>query len=163
MAELKHGSVTISLPGLSSISEKAGNLSRDEVQRLAKAAPSIAQACDDSADGIEGAGPSFMLPASVTVSELRAAAVRTRSLDRSIAETEYALVVLRQNRLLEVAASLQLVGVVNDQAKTQGKRTPRFLSLFTRVFAFFKKTKAKKEEADTTTQTTTDEALPKAA
>ena len=45
---------------------------------------------------------------------------------------------------------------------TQGKRTPRFLSLFTRVFAFFKKTKPKKEEPTPTTQTPT-EALPKAA
>lgn len=145
MAEFKHGSVSISLPGLSSISEKAGNLSKEEVLRLAKAAPSIAQTCEEAADGIEVAGPSFVLPPGVTVDELRAACARTRILDRGIAEVEYVLVVLRQNRLLEVAASLQLVGTVNDQAQIQGKRNPRFLGLFSRVIGFFKKTRAKKE------------------
>jgi hypothetical protein len=145
MAEFKHGSVSISLPGLSSLSEKAGNLSKDEVLRLAKAAPTIAQTCDEAADGIEVAGPSFVLPPGVTLDELRAAGARTRVLDRGIAELEYALVVLRQNRLLEVAASLQLVGQVNDQAQTQGKRNPRYIEIFWKVISFFKKTRAKKE------------------
>lgn len=145
MADFKHGSIVVSVPGLSAMSEKAGNLSKDEVLRLAKAAPSIAAVCDYAAEGIEVAGGSFALPPGVTADELRAAAVRTRALDRAISEVEYASVVLRQNRLLEVAASLQLVGQVNDQAKTQGKRNPRFLELFSRVFGFFQKTRTKKE------------------
>lgn len=148
MAEFKHGSITVVIPGIWSISEKAGNLSKDEVQSLAKAAPIIAQACEDAADGAEVAGPSFMLPVGVTIDELRSAAIRTRSLDKAIAEAEYTLVVLRQTRLLEVATSLQLVGQVNDQAKAQGKRNPRFLELFSRVFDFFKKNKTSKKEAE---------------
>lgn len=145
MSEFKHGSVFISLPSLTSLSEKAGNLSKEEVLRLAKAAPAIAQACEEAADAIEVAGPSFVLPAGVTPDELRAAGARTKTLDRAIAEAEYALMVLRQNRLLEVAESLQLVGQVNDQAKTQGKRHPRFRGIFAKVIGFFKKTRTKKE------------------
>jgi hypothetical protein len=155
MAEFKHGSITVVIPGIWSLSEKAGNLSKDEVQSLAKAAPIIAQVCEDAADGAEVAGPSFMLPQGVSVDELRSAAIRTRSLDKAIAEAEYTLVVLRQNRLLEVATSLQLVGQVNDQGKIQGKRNPRFLELFARVFEFFKKTKTPKKEAAPTQEATT--------
>ena len=150
MAEFKHGSISVVVPGIWSISEKAGNLSKEEVKSLAKAAPIISQACEDAADGIEVAGPSFMLPAGVSADELRAAAIRTRALDKAIAEAEYTLVVLRQNRLLEVATSLQLVGQVNDQGKIQGKRNPRFLELFARVFDFFKKAPRAKKEAEST-------------
>jgi hypothetical protein len=153
MADFKHGSIVVTVPGIWSISEKAGNLSKDEVKSLAKAAPIIAQTCEDAADGIEVAGPSFMLPEGVSADELRSAAIRTRALDKAIAEAEYVLVVLRQNRLLEVATSFELVGQVNDQGKTQGKRNPRFLELFARVFDFFKKAPRAKKEAEPTQPT----------
>lgn len=147
MAELKHGNISLSIPGLPAFSERAGNLSKEDVLRLAKAAPDIAQACDDAADAVELAGPSFVLPAGVTPEELRAAGARTRTLDRSIAEAEYVLRVLKQSRLVEVNTSLQLVGQVNDQAKTQGKRQPRFRALFAKVSGFFKRTRLRKDGA----------------
>ncbi len=137
MSEIQHGTVTVSIPDEFTLPAQAGNMSQDEVRRIAKAPRGIGLVCDAAADALEKSGTRFTAPAGVTPASLRAKGTRAEGIDQVILDLEVVLNKLKQANLLFDADAYDEIRKTNDQVKAQGKRDPEVLVMFKPVVDFF--------------------------
>ena len=64
MADIRHGTVTVTIDDAFTPPAEAGNLSPSEVLRIAKAPRGIGLICDATADAVEKAGAKFTIKSS---------------------------------------------------------------------------------------------------
>ena len=137
MADIRHGSVTVTIADNLAPPPEAGNLGPDEVRRIAKAPRGIGLICDATADGIEKSGGKFAPPPGVTAATLRALGKRAEGIDQVILDLEVVLNKLKQANLLFDAEAWEEIRKTNDQVKAQGKHDPEILVMFKPLLDFF--------------------------
>jgi hypothetical protein len=137
MADIRHGTVTVTIADELAPPPEAGNLGPDEVRRIAKAPRGIGLICDSTADAIEKSGGRFSPPTSVTAASLRAAGRRAEEIDQVLVDLEVVLNKLKQANLLFDAEAWEQIRKTNDQVKAQGKHDPEILVMFKPLLDFF--------------------------
>ncbi len=139
MAEIKHGSVTITLPEGVELPEEAGKLSPLEVQRLPKARRLPGWTCDRVAASIESleGEDEFHPPQGVTPEALREAGRLAHALHQNINDLEVVLQRLKQAELLYGAHAHKMLCATNDQYKAQAKRRPMLRFRFEPLKVYF--------------------------
>jgi ABC-type transporter Mla subunit MlaD len=137
MAEIKHGTVAVTIADELALPPEAGSLSPEEVSHLPKAPRGIGLAITNAADALEKAGERFTAPKGVSKAALLAAAERADGIDQVIVDLEVVLTRLKQANLLFDAQAWELLRTVNDQVRAQGKRDPELLAMFSDVLNFF--------------------------
>jgi hypothetical protein len=136
MAEVKHGSVTVTLPDPLSPPPEAGKMTPEQVQRLPKARRGLGLLGQHVADAINKLGPSFILPAGVTVEILVAACERAEGADQVITDLDVVTTRMKQANLLWDAAAWELFLKINDQVKAQSKHDPEIAKAFAVLIEF---------------------------
>lgn len=139
MADLKHGSIVLTLPDNLAPPAQAGKLSDKEVARIPRTPHGIGNACQQVADAIGKSGDRFTLPAGITAESLLAAGERAEGIDRVLLDCEVILRTLRQANLIFDAAAYEELRKVNDQVKAQGKYAPELAAMFRPLTEFFAK------------------------
>jgi len=130
MAEVKHGTVSVTIPDSLTPPDRAGKLTPDEVKRLPKPPRGIGLVGAHTADAIDKAGDKLTLPKDIAAELLRAACERADNIDQVIVDLEVVLGILKQANLLFDAEAWELLRKVNGQVKEQGKFNPELLSIF---------------------------------
>ncbi len=136
MADIKHGSVTVTVPNDLTPPANAGKLSPDEVQRIPKAPRGIGLVGAQTADAIDKAGAKLTLPTGVTAAALSAACARADGIDQVIIDLEVVLATLKQANLLFDAEAWELLRRVNGQVKEQMKFAPELEPMFRLLLEF---------------------------
>jgi hypothetical protein len=136
MAEVKHGSVAVTLPDSLTPPPEAGKMTPEEVQRLPKARRGIGLVGQHVADAIVKLGPSFILPAGVTAETLLAACERAEGIDQVLTDLGVIEGRLKQANLLWDAEAWQLLLKINDQVKAQLKHDPEIAKAFSFLIEF---------------------------
>ena len=136
MADIKHGTVTVTVPNTLTPPANAGTLSPDEVQRIPKAPRGIGLVGTQTADAIDKAGAKLTLPAGVTSAALSAACARADGIDQVIVDLEVVLATLKQANLLFDAEAWELLRRVNGQVKEQMKFAPELEPMFRLLLDF---------------------------
>lgn len=139
MAEVKHGTVSVTVADTLAPPPNAGKLSADEVKRLPRARRGIGLVCQHTANAIDNLGPKFTLPADVTAASLLAAGNRAEDIDQVIIDLEVVLATLKQANLMFDAAAWEQIRKVNDQVKAQAKHNPELLAPFKALIDYFAK------------------------
>jgi hypothetical protein len=137
VAEIKHGTVVVTIPDELEPPEQAGNLSPEQVQRIPKAKRGLGLVCEATAEALEKAGSTFTPPSDVTAVSLRESGSRAEGIDQVILDLEVVLNKLRQANLLFDAVAWEQIRKMNDQVKTQGKHVPELLVMFKPLLDFF--------------------------
>jgi hypothetical protein len=137
MADIRHGTVTVTIGDAFAPPPEAGNLSPDEVRRIAKAPRGIGLICEATADAAEKAGAKFTPPAGVTPERLRALGDRAEGIDQVILDLEVVLNKLKQANLLFDAEAWEQIRKMNDQVRVQGKHDPELSVMFKPLLDFF--------------------------
>ena len=137
MADIRHGTVTVTIADDFAPPPEAGNLGPDEVRRIAKPPRGIGLVCDATADAIEKSGARFAPPAGVTPASLRGTGKRAEGIDQVILDLEVVLNKLKQANLLFDAEAWEQIRRTNDQVKAQGKHDPEVLIMFKPLLDFF--------------------------
>lgn len=137
MAEIKHGTVSVTIHDTLAPPDRAGKMSPDEVARTPKPPRGLGLACDNAADAMGKAGAKFAAPAGVSPETLIAAAKRADGIDQVILDLEVVLATLKQANLLFDAEAWEQIRKVNDQVKAQAKHNPELLVMFKSVLDFF--------------------------
>ncbi len=130
MAEVKHGTVSLTIADNLTPPPNAGSLSADEVKRLPKAPRGIGLVGMHTADAITKAGDKLTLPKGVTADALLAACDRADGIDQVIVDLEVVLTILKQANLLFDAEAWELLRKVNGQLKEQMKYNPELAPIF---------------------------------
>lgn len=137
MSEIQHGTVRVSIPDEFTLPAQAGNLSPEEVRRIAKSPRGIGSVCEVAADILEKSGTRFAAPAGVTPASLRTSGKRAEGIDQVIFDLDVVLNKLKQGNLLLDAEAWEQIRKINDQVKVQGKHDPEVLVMFKPVLDFF--------------------------
>ena len=137
VAEIKHGSVAVTIPDELAPPEEAGNLAPEDVRRIPKAPRGLGLVCEATADALEKAGTSFTPPSEVTPASLRHMGSRAEGIDQVILDLEVVFNRLKQANLLFDAAAWEQIRKMNDQVKAQGKHDPELLVKFKPLLDFF--------------------------
>jgi hypothetical protein len=137
MADIRHGTVTVTIADEYAPPPEAGNLGPDEVRRIAKPPRGLGLICDATADGVEKSGGKFAPPGNVTAASLRAVGKRAEGIDQVILDLEVVLNKLKQANLLFDAEAWEQIRKTNDQVKAQGKHDPEVLVMFKPLLDFF--------------------------
>jgi hypothetical protein len=104
---------------------QAGNMSPDDVRRIAKAPRRLGLVCDAAADILEKSGSKLTAPAGVAPASLRAKGKRAEGIDQVILDLEVVMNKLKQANLPFDADAHDEVRKTNDHVKAQGKRDPK--------------------------------------
>lgn len=139
MAEIKHGTVTLTVADHLAPPQSAGQLTKEEVARLPRAPRGVGLACAQAADALEKAGPAFTVPSAISKDALLSAAARADGIDQVIVDVEVILTRLKQANLMFDAEAWSLLRQLNDQVKAQGKHNPELLNIFDPIVRFFAK------------------------
>ena len=145
MAEIKHGTVVVTIADDLTPPAQAGKLSPQEVSRLARAPRAVGLACEQAADAMDKASGQFVPPAGVTPETLVAAAARADRIDQGIVDLEVVLHILKQANLLFDGDAWEQLRKVNDQIKAQSKHAPELAVMFKDTLAFFAKPSREKK------------------
>lgn len=137
MVDIRHGTVTVSIPDELAPPPEAGSLGPDEVRRIAKAPRGMGLICDTTADAVEKSGTKFAPPAGVTAASLRAMGKRAEGMDQVLLDLDVVMNKLKQANLLVDAEAWEQIRKINDQVKAQGKHAPEVLVMFKPVLDFF--------------------------
>jgi hypothetical protein len=137
MADIRHGTVTITIADDFAPPPEAGNLGPEEVRRIAKPPRGIGLICDTTADVVEKSAARFVPPAGVTPASLRMSGKRADGIDQVILDLEVVLNKLKQANLLFDAEAWEQIRKTNDQVKMQGKHDPEVLVMFKPLLDFF--------------------------
>src|SRR5262249_11675223 len=130
MADIKHGTVTITIPDDLAPPREAGRLTRAEVARIPRAPHGVGLACEQAADAMEKAGDAFVAPVGVTPVLLRVAGHNAEAYDQVLVDVDVVRATLCQASLLMHQRAWEFVRKVNDQVKAQGKHAPELLAMF---------------------------------
>lgn len=103
MADIRHGTVTVTIADHLAPPPEAGNLGPEEVRRIAKAPRGIGLICDATADVLEKSSGKFAPPPGVTAASLRASGGRADGIDQVILDLEVLL-----NRLKQAGARAEV-------------------------------------------------------
>src|SRR5690606_21448780 len=115
MADVKHGTVTVTVPDPLAPPERAGKLSPEEVQRLPKARRGLGVLGLHVADAIDKLGSAFIPPAGVTAEGVLAACQRAEDIDQVITDLDVILARFKQANLIWDAEAWEMLRKVNDQ------------------------------------------------
>jgi hypothetical protein len=147
MAEIKHGTVAVTVDDTLSLPEKAGNMTPEEVRRVPKARRGIGLVGEHTADALTKAGAKFIPPPGVTVESLLAACRRAESIDQVITDLDVIVNRLKQANLIFDAEAWAMLLKINDQVKVQAKHEPELEAAFSFLRDFMKHgPRAKTEE-----------------
>lgn len=149
MAEVKHGTVSVTIPDALTPPARAGSLSPDEVRRLPKAPRGIGLVGAQTADAIVKAEGKLTLPPGVTAAALLAAAERADGIDQIIVDLEVVLGILKQANLLFDAEAWELLRKVNGQVKEQMKYAPELGPIFRMLLDFMSRGPRPSQQAPT--------------
>lgn len=136
MAEIKFGSVTVTIPDDLQPPEKAGKMSPDEVASIPKAPKGLGLACEYAADAAEKAGDRFVMPKGVTPTTLRSSGGRSERVDSVLADMWVVIETLKQANLLFDADAWEQLRKMNDQVKAQGKHDAELLTIFEQLLKY---------------------------
>jgi len=139
MATITHGPVTVLIPDHLALSDKAGNLTPDEILRLPKAPGGIGLAADLTATAMSAAGSAFTAPQGITPASLEAAAARADGYDSILGALEVLTRRVQQANLLADAECWHQLREVNDLLKGQVKHHPELAAMFAPLTAFMKR------------------------
>jgi hypothetical protein len=130
MAEIKHGSVTVTVPDELTPPENAGNLTPDEVRRLPKPPRGIGIVGAHTADAIKKAGDKLTLPKGITAETVAEACERADGIDQVIVDLEVLVAKMKQANLLMDADAWEQLRRVNGSVKEQMKFAPELELIF---------------------------------
>ncbi len=136
MAQIEHGTVSVTIDDSLTLPERAGNMSPDEVRRLPKARHGIGLVGTLTADALSKAGPDFILPAGVTPDSLRAACKQSEDIDQVAVDLEVILQRVKQANLIFDADAWEMLRKINDQVKAQAKYQPELETVFSALREF---------------------------
>jgi len=139
MAEVKHGTVSVTFDDSLKPPEQAGKLSPDELARIARPPRGIGLACEQAADAIDKAGDKFTPPKGVTPASLRDGGQRAEDIDLVIADLEVVVQTLKQANAIFDGDAWEQLRKVNDQVNAQAKHQPELKAIFANVIAYFAK------------------------
>ncbi len=137
MADVRHGTVTVTIADEYAPPPEAGNLGPDDVRRIAKPPRGLGLICDAAADAVEKSGAKFSPPGGVTPASLRALGKRAEGIDQVILDLDVVLNKLKQANLLFDAEAWEQIRKMNDQVKVQGKHDPEIFVMFKPLLDFF--------------------------
>lgn len=146
MSEIQHGTVSVSIPDQFALPAQAGNLSPDDVRRIARAPRGIGLVCDAAADVLEKSGSKFTAPAGVTPASLRTLGQRAEGIDQVIRDLDVVMNKVKQANLLFDSEAWEQLRKTNDQIKAQGKHDPEVLVMFKPVLDFFSRARTNTSE-----------------
>ncbi len=141
MAKLKHGTVTIAYPDDIVLPEKAGQLTGADLARVQKARRGVGLACEATSVALKKYGD--RVPGSgVDPDELVTAGKMAEAIDEVIADTEHALMILKQaNVLLDADAHLRLRKVL-AAVRAAEKFDANVVDLFRHLLDYFANSRA---------------------
>jgi hypothetical protein len=137
VAEIKHGTVAVTIADELTPPAQAGTLGPDEVRRIPKPPRGIGLVCEAAADAMEKAGAKFSPPPGVTATTLRSSGDRADSIDQVILDLEVVANKLKQANLIFDADAWEQIRKMHDQVKAQGKHDPELLVMFKPLLDFF--------------------------
>lgn len=136
MAQLTHGTVSITYPDHITLPERAGKLTPAEVARLEKPRRGLGLACEKTAEAIKQ-HPAQLAAAGVDPEQLRADGRAAEDIDTVIHDLEALLTRLKQaNSLLDEHAHRELRRVL-AHVRAQQKFDPSVPSLVPLLVAYF--------------------------
>ncbi len=148
MAQIKHGTVVVTIDDKLTPPDKAGKMSAEEVKRIPKAPRGIGLVGEHTADAIAKAGDKFTPPKDITPAALREACGRADGIDQVIIDLEVILATLKQANLLFDAELWKMLRKVNDQVKAQAKYSPELASIFKVLLDFLSRGPRKSEPTE---------------
>lgn len=137
MAEVKHGTVSVTIADELAPPPQAGKLTAEEVKRMPKSRRGIGLVCEQAAVAITKSAGAFTPPGGVTAESLLAVGKRAEDIDQVILDLEVVLATLKQANLIFDAEAWEQVRKVNDQVKTQAKHDASLLTRFQTLVDFF--------------------------
>jgi hypothetical protein len=147
MKEVKHGVVSVVLPGSVNLPEESGKMSKKEVSRLLKAPHGMGVVAEHSASAIEKLGSSFTPPIGVTPASLRESGAESEEMERVINDLFVVLSKLKQGKLLiDHKTHLQL-RKLKDLVRAQAKYNPELKILFGPLLTWFEKPSETRKES----------------
>lgn len=137
MADITHGTITITTPDLLALPAQAGQLTIKDMQRIPKPPRGVGRLCTQAADALERAGATFSPPPGVTAQALREAGERADGIDQFLVDLDVVREKLRQANLLFDAEAWKLARRMNDQIKAQMRHDPALGRMFQKVLEGF--------------------------
>jgi hypothetical protein len=137
MAEINHGTITLTIPDELAPPAQAGKMTAKDIKKIPKAPKGVGQLCHQAADAMGRAGAAFAPPPGVTVDSLRQVGTRADGIDQYIIDSEVVQEILRQSNLLFDADAWKQLRQVNDQIKAQMKHNPALAVIFQQVLEAF--------------------------
>jgi hypothetical protein len=144
MAEIKYGTVTVTIDDALKPPDDAGHLDAKAVQGLAKARHGVGLVCESAAESMVKAGGPLSVPPTLTADALRKAGVRAEQIDQVIRDLDVVRNTLQQANLLFDAEAHIMLGRLNDQVKAQSKDNPALLDMFSMLTTYFARSKPSK-------------------
>ena len=138
---LSHGPVSVAIPETLAIDPRAGNLSADDVKRLAKAPRGLGLATDLTAAAMEQAGDRCTPPTGVTPTALRRLGTRAEGYDEVLLALDVVRQTLAQGNLIADAEAWEALRKVNDMVKAQAAHSPELVAMFAPLSGFMGKGK----------------------
>ena len=137
MAELREGSVSVTLPDSLSIPEKAGKLSKTEVKRIPKARKGLGLACQATAKAMT-TNPTRLNVNGVTPEALTAAGEAADGIDSHVTDAENITLTLKQaNLILDAAAHTFLRRVLAHVRNEEKLGDPHIADLVPTLIEYF--------------------------
>lgn len=137
MAQVTHGTVTVTMPDSIPLPAQAGKLSKDDMKQMPPPPRIVGKVCIQAADAIASAGVAFSPPPGVTEQSLRLAGECVDGLDKHMIDMAVIRRRLQQaNRIIGTEAWKQ-VRQMNDAIKAQMKHDPALELIFRRVLDAF--------------------------
>lgn len=130
MTDIKHGTVTVTVPDSLALPEKAGKLTPDEILRLPKARRGLGLVGQHVAAAMSKLGAAFIAPAGVTAESVLAKCERAEQIDQVITDNDVVQTRLKQGNLMMDADAWEDLLKINDQVKAQAKHDPEIAKAF---------------------------------
>lgn len=148
MADVKHGTVTVTVPDSLAPPEMAGKLTPEQVRRMPKARRGIGLVGEHVADAMVKLGEAFIPPAGVTPEALLSACARAENIDQVITDLEVVMTRLKQANLIWDAEAWKMLLAINDQVKAQSKHDPEIATAFSVLLDFMRRRRSSTEDKE---------------
>ncbi len=147
MTTMTQGTVTVTLPDTLEIPEKAGSMSRQEMQRVPKARHGVGAVCEATADAMLK-NPDRLAPFNVDPARLASQGRMSEEIDNVVVDTEVILVKMKQAGTLIDAAAHEELRKVLAFVRGQEKFDPRVVDLVPHLIEYFSTTRNSKAAAE---------------
>ena len=148
MADLKQGTVTVSIPDHITISDRAGNLTVLEAQRMARARRGLGLATEKTSEAMKK-NPDRLAVPNLDPDHLAAQGKVAEDIDVVINDLETLLSVLKQANLLLDHEAHQSMRRALAFVRAQEKFDPRLADLVPHLIAYFSTTRGNEPTPET--------------